>query len=940
MSTPNGPYGVTRLFAPTQPGSGWWSNYASALRRSGISQTSIQAIDADAQFIVDVGVFGDGDPQCGTWPESRERSGVVMGAVQSGKTASLMAVMAKALDHGVDAIVVLAGTRTALWQQTLARLVSQLDTLENAWSRRVLIPSRAILDRDAPSLDLGTLYALQRPRVKKALQDETPIIAVVMKNVFHLERMAMALHKNIFPAAANRSGPFHLLVIDDEADDSSILDAAAEARTGVSLADTKQIPRRIADLWETRTSPGETSQDNLFATYIAYTATPQANFLQDQSNPLAPRDFAISLRTPGAEGLLAPRSPSYRDPAGVKAWYTGGDLFYRSLKSIPLCRTDDAPDEVFENALRCFLVSSAIRLWREPDRLGPAAATTHAFSSSPEAAAGFARVSSMLIHPSSAKEDHFDVAAQVLAWADGSERKEARSRLDAGERSLSVEGIRRQITGEPGKWQYWLQEFARGAQICHTELSLPAKPSIPDVSHWDDIQRLILEEVVPGTRLAVINSDDAADDRPDFEPRRAEAGWGPPPNHSTIFVSGNVMARGLTLEGLTTTLFTRQSDAPLADTQMQMQRWFGYRGAFIELCRVFLTPHQRDLFARYHEADEALRKDVLSAMNTRGGAARALTVLQGYNFAATGKIANVGGSSLWPGATPFIRHMNVPGASEEDQNGELVAATLRERGFEVVKSKDGRELGLILGEELDLLSTAALLDRLQYWDHGPGSAGPEADRWQSVANHLGLPPGDPASPLYNAPWTEGGVDLGSGSPYWIAAYLRTWAACLSRHSPGLMTTDPPYGPWSLVDLHERADSQPKFRIGLRFGRGPEASTGPLTTLGHPVRTMQREITTDGTLANTWGARGSAGQTLRRNRPSYHYPGDEYFDYFALGEKVPARTEWGSARPVGEPGLVLFHPVDRGAGPYSLALGLSIPLGGPDQVAAQPTVTSS
>ena len=166
----------------------------------------------------------------------------------------------------------------------------------------------------------------------------------------------------------------------------------------------------------------------------------------------------------------------------------------------------------------------------------------------------------MLIHPSSAKDDHFDVAAQVLAWSDGSDRREARARIDPGERALSVEGIQAQIDDEPEKWQSWMREFADAAHRCYTALSLPEKARVPGIDDWDEIRRLLLEEVVPGTQLAVINSDETADDRPDFEPSLVGDTWGPPPNHSTIFVSGNVMARGLTLEGLTTTLFTRHSD--------------------------------------------------------------------------------------------------------------------------------------------------------------------------------------------------------------------------------------------------------------------------------------------------------------------------------------------------------------------------------------------
>ncbi len=39
----------------------------------------------------------------------------------------------------------------------------------------------------------------------------------------------------------------------------------------------------------------------------------------------------------------------------------------------------------------------------------------------------------------------------------------------------------------------------------------------------------------------------------------------------------------------------------MVDTQMQMQRWFGYRGAYLELCRVFLPAPQLELFRAYHD---------------------------------------------------------------------------------------------------------------------------------------------------------------------------------------------------------------------------------------------------------------------------------------------------------------------------------------------------
>ena len=54
-----------------------------------------------------------------------------------------------------------------------------------------------------------------------------------------------------------------------------------------------------------------------------------------------------------------------------------------------------------------------------------------------------------------------------------------------------------------------------------------------------------------------------------------------------IAVGGNSLSRGLTLEGLTTSYFYRNSQA--YDTLMQMGRWFGYRDGYDDLCRVWLS---------------------------------------------------------------------------------------------------------------------------------------------------------------------------------------------------------------------------------------------------------------------------------------------------------------------------------------------------------------
>ena len=99
---------------------------------------SSQVIKDDSAYICDRAILPVRDPH---WPDSRYRSGIVIGAIQSGKTASMIGLMARALDRGVNVIVLLAGRQTALWRQTMDRVRSQLLGSSPSLGSCVFIPS-------------------------------------------------------------------------------------------------------------------------------------------------------------------------------------------------------------------------------------------------------------------------------------------------------------------------------------------------------------------------------------------------------------------------------------------------------------------------------------------------------------------------------------------------------------------------------------------------------------------------------------------------------------------------------------------------------------------------------------------------------------------------------------------------------------------------------
>lgn len=79
-----------------------------------------------------------------------------------------------------------------------------------------------------------------------------------------------------------------------------------------------------------------------------------------------------------------------------------------------------------------------------------------------------------------------------------------------------------------------------------------------------------MPDVVRGTRIVLDNSQ--SKDRLDYGHDKPQY---------VIAVGANTLSRGLTLEGLISSIFVRTARA--YDTLLQMGRWFGFRNGYEEL---------------------------------------------------------------------------------------------------------------------------------------------------------------------------------------------------------------------------------------------------------------------------------------------------------------------------------------------------------------------
>lgn len=458
------------------------------------------------------------------------KKGLVVGYVQSGKTANYTSVIAKASDAGYRLVIVLSGLHNNLRRQTQRRLVRDLAADRN-WF--------ALTTDEA---DFGTVTngtALMATKV--------PMFAVVKKNASRLKRLRDWLQS--IPEETRRRCP--VLLLDDEADQ-------ATPNTKAARDDMSVINRLVREVWSEIPS----------GTYVGYTATPFANVFMDPNDEtdMYPEDFIVDLPRPstyfGAERIFGIGSGADGDDdEGLDMVRTVSDEEAERLQ--PRGRKEDrdawTPEVTssLDEAIIWFLVATAARRARQ----------------------GIAEHSSMLVHTSQFVAAHFKMKdlLQERLW-------ELQARVDRGD----------------------LDDF---------KASFDREYGVVDPMHgntpvsWEDTA-IVLPSVLGEARIVVDNG--VSTDRVDYG-RLDE--MGNEIAETVIAVGGGTLSRGLTLEGLVVSYFTR--NATTYDTLLQMGRWFGFRPGYEELPRIWVTDSVSEQF-QFLALVEAEIREEMQRMETLG----------------------------------------------------------------------------------------------------------------------------------------------------------------------------------------------------------------------------------------------------------------------------------------------------------------------------------
>ncbi|SEA15502.1 Z1 domain-containing protein [Selenomonas ruminantium] len=577
--------GEDDLDAPSRPTSSW-IRYKKYLDGK-IPGVSIEQLEKSSIKVLNMLYNGSGD-------EYKTIHGLVMGNVQSGKTANMEGLMSMAADWEWNVFIVLSGTIENLRQQTRNRFMRDLKNGDLTWDS---IDNPSINDYSTDYLDLTS-----RKRY----------VIVCLKNSVRLAKLLNWLNHD-----KNKKRQMKVVLIDDESDQASINTAnIAEKKEATKI---NKLIKAIVNGHSFKNNDKNNIDESVVypykaMNYIAYTATPYGNFLNENGDDsLYPADFIHVL----------PTSDIYFGPTQIF-----GDVVNGTTDGMPIINEITANNGVLDNEEETdvSIIQKMCDEWNTSQNV-----ITEIPKSMQKAIAWFyiciaiqryhkyTKPVSMLVHHSMKTEYHTSTAVGIKHWL-------ANISID------SFLELVREVYDEQTK-KMSLHDFKIACPNYGKMSGIKIDEDVNDYPPLDRLYQYIIEIKSEGVRHitmnqneefvfekgihlcvdnceynTIISSDDedkiphvrlvypTDNDKLDFAP-------------AFLVIGGQTLSRGLTIEGLVCTYFSR--DVSQADTLMQMGRWFGYRRGYELLPRIWMTEMNEKKFEQLAALDEQLRTDII-----------------------------------------------------------------------------------------------------------------------------------------------------------------------------------------------------------------------------------------------------------------------------------------------------------------------------------------
>lgn len=533
------------LTDPTNKSINWdyWSRYKSYLfTNKKWNNTIVRELHNSTNTIIEnLGNPNSNDPF--------SKKGLVVGYVQSGKTANYIGLINKAFDIEYKIIIVMAGIHNDLRRQTQQRIDTEVlgynTSIDFVGKNKKIgvdnIKKLTLIDSLTTQDIFGDISGdlVQNIHIK----DDSKIILVIKKNTFVLSHTIEYFRNQIKDSPVLKNAP--LLLIDDEADQASLNINNNIKYNKEGLIDDESlstINNHILSLL------------NLFNknSYVGYTATPFANILVDPKHihkeygaPLFPKDFIISL----------PKPESYFGPVELFGIHDDNiDIKEKPLIEIipeqDIMNLDNYDDIEFLppsliTAIHMFILTCAIRTYTKDN--------DH---------------NSMLVHIDRLQNTHAALKGLIRNAVGNMYEQESSGLFYTQLKKLFEDNITPKLN------DFKVENF----------------PS------WENIFPIV-NDIVGSIKILEINS--SSDDILNYSLSKEKL--------NVIVIGGDKLSRGLTLEGLSINYFLRGSK--MYDSLMQMGRWFGYKKKYIHLCRLFTSVSIANWFKHVTSANEEMLID-------------------------------------------------------------------------------------------------------------------------------------------------------------------------------------------------------------------------------------------------------------------------------------------------------------------------------------------
>lgn len=504
-----------------------------------------------------------------------QRRGLLLGDVQSGKTATYTAICNKSADAGYRVIIVLAGMMENLRVQTQERLDAEF----------VGVESKYTLDKKAdqeirnipvgvgkiPPIDLNRRIACFTSVATDFNKATLKALGLSLRNLNGTALFVVKKNKSVLNnlykwLVENNADPesgiidLPLLLIDDEADNASV-------NTNSEEKDPTAINKAIRNIL------------NCFrqASYLGITATPFANIFIDPDNDeatrdLFPKDFLTVLPTPelyiGADRIFGNGdADDWDNPNGVR---TMGE-FFNALVSIQneeqesffvFKHKKELADELYDlpesmrEAIRYYILVCGVTDFRKDN-------TEHR---------------SMLVNVSRYTKVQNRTADLIEAYV---------NRIKADLENYSKLPLQKAmaIANIAALHETWLKYDVERAAKCS----------------WEFLLSEFLFKSARRVEVRSVNQQHGASSLNYYEYK--DVGM------RVIAVGGNSLSRGLTLEGLCVSYFYRNT--MMYDTLLQMGRWFGYRPNYEDLFKIWMAEDAIDWYGYITDAINELKDELL-----------------------------------------------------------------------------------------------------------------------------------------------------------------------------------------------------------------------------------------------------------------------------------------------------------------------------------------